>query len=84
MSNNYTPIPSSEKNQVLSKAETQSPKQQDNPVVEKKPTFDDDSPLKFAERYALDPTSKAMADGKDAPRTPMHENSKTPTQTTPN
>ena len=51
--------------------------------MEKKPTFDDDSPLKFAEKYALDPSSKAMADGKDAPRTPIHENSKSPAQTTP-
>ena len=56
MSNNYTPIPSSEKNPVLSKMETQSPKQQqENPSPEQKPTFNDDSPLKFAEKYALDP-----------------------------
>ena len=71
MSNNYTPIPSSDKSPVLSKAEAQSPKFSGNNLSEQKPTFEDDSPLKFAEKYALDPQSKTLMDGKEAPRTPI-------------
>ena len=84
MSTNYTPIPSSEKNPVLSKMEAQSPKQVENPSPEQKPTFNDDSPLKVAEKYALDPQSRTLVDGKEAPRTPLQEGQKTPTQSTPN
>ena len=79
MSNNYTPIPSSDKNPVLAKMEAQSPKQVENPSPEQKPTFNDDSPLKFAEKYALDPSSRTLIDGKEAPKTPLREGQKTPT-----